>query len=443
VPLTKTTGFVSLFLAALALACNGDNLSDPGTGSAGTGSIQIEIATTGSAVDPDGYTLEVDAGPALAVGVSTTLQSANLTQGNHSVRLSGLAPNCSVSGDNPRTVAVAQGEAIVVRFSIDCVATARPDRSRIAFWSVRDGVGDIYLMSPDGTGVINLTGNVGAGTGTWSPVWSPDGNRIAYQIDQNMDIGVINADGTGKRNLTSSVRVLLNESTKNEEHEPVWSPDGQRIAYWGDRTALAEPSNWDIYAVNVDGSGLANLTNSHGDDYSPAWSPDGLKIAYFNGCGVGVCLMNSDGSGQVSLTSTPATSKPSWSPDGRTIMFTSFSEIRLINPDGTGERTIVTDGRIISFEPAWSPDGSRIAFTTRDIEVVNLDGTGRRKVTHSTVIPGKPSWSPDGTRVAYAGWQSKPTGDDTDIYVADVATGHEINITNDPAPEGDPAWSPN
>lgn len=437
-PLTKSIGAVPFLLVAIALACNGDDLSSPGTGS-----IQIEIATSGPMVDPDGYTLEVDAGPALAVGVATTLQSAGLTRGNHTVRLSGVAPNCLVSGDNPRTVTVAQGETVAVRFSIECTTTASPDRSRIAFFSVRDGVGDIYLMSPDGSGVVNLTRSVGEDA--WKPVWSPNGSRIAYHISTNADIGVINADGTGKRNLTNTVTGVLGDRANNEEYGPAWSPDGERIAFWGDQTALAMPANWDIYAINWDGSGLVNLSHSDGYDYEPAWSPDGRKIAYFSGCGLGVCLMNRDGTGQVSLTTTYVTSKPSWSPDGRTIMFPalvdSHFEIRLINPDGTHERTIVTDGGTTTFEPVWSPDGSRIAFTTGGIEVVNLDGTGRRTVTQSTAFPGSLTWSPDGTRLAYVGRGTEPH--DTDIYVADVETGKETNITNGPAPDNFPAWSPN
>ena len=522
--LTNTSGFVSLLLVALALACSGDNLTDPGTGS-----IQIEIVTSGAVVDPDGYTLEVDAAPALAVGVTASLQSPNLTRGNHTVRLSGVAPNCTVSGDNPRTVAVAQSQTVEVRFSIECTAvsgtleittsttggdldpdgysvqvdqgpaqliatngsitvadlapgmrlvevfgiapncridgsslrlvaiaageTTRavlsincspPDRSRIAFYSIREGGGaDIYLMSPDGSGVVNLTKSVGEGA--WMPVWSPDGSRIAYHISPDADIGMINADGTGKRNLTNTVPGGLGERTNNEEFGPAWSPDGKRIAFYGDRAALAEPANWDIYAINLDGSGLVNLSNSDGYDYEPAWSPDGRKIAYFSGCGLGVCLMNTDGTGQVSLTSTYVTASPSWSPDGRTIVFPalvdSHFEIRLINPDGTGERTIVTDGSY-PFEPVWSPDGSRIAFTTDGIEVVNLDGTGRRKVTHSSA--GRLTWSPDGTRIAYVGRGAEPyNGYDTDIYVTDVETGQETNITNNSARDDFPAWSPN
>jgi TolB protein len=54
----------------------------------------------------------------------------------------------------------------------------------------------------------------------------------------------------------------------NYAWDPSWSPDGQRIAFSSERDG-----NLEIYVINIDGSGLTRLTDHPGDDSSPAWSP--------------------------------------------------------------------------------------------------------------------------------------------------------------------------
>ena len=86
----------------------------------------------------------------------------------------------------------------------------------------------------------------------------------------------------------------------------------------------------EIYAVNADGSGKVNLTNDPADDFTPSWSPDGTKIAFARwdgGSGAEVYVMNADGTGQTNLTNNPADdSEPAWSPDGTKIAFTRRDE---------------------------------------------------------------------------------------------------------------------
>ena len=521
--LTGLTGSRLLLLAAVALACNGDDLTGPRTGI-----VRVHIATSGPEPDPDGYTLQLDDGPAQPVAVTAVLSLTDLPAGTHLLRLSGLAPNC-LSAESERTVAVGPGEIAVVQFAVDCKGTlgaieittlttgvdldpdgyliqldgaftirigvndlftwsrlaphlgtleiselatncrvqgpssqpvgiragqltriaftitcSAPDLSRIAFDSYRDGASDIYVMSPDGSGLTNLTRN--GAESSWRPVWSPDGRRIAFQLAPGFDIGVINADGSGKVNLTNTVPQAAGDRSNNEESHPTWSPDGTSIAYSRDHAGLLDEANWDIFVIRLDGGEVTNLTRGGGSDYLPNWSPDGRMIAYESGSSL--CIMNSDGTGQLCPASTGLVAEAlSWSPDGGTVMTSgvvdSHWEIRLINRDGTGERTIVTDGASV-FSPVWSPDGSRIAFASDALEVVNADGTGRRKVTPPGMYVGKPSWSPDGTKIAHTGPGPDPNDWYTtrDIYVTDVNTFEHTNLTNSQAPDDNPAWSP-
>jgi hypothetical protein len=116
--------------AILTMGC--DDSTGPATPT--TGAIEITVSTAGENidVDPDGYVLSIVAGPGLprwlpahSVGVNATVKVGPLPTGKYLVRLDGLAPNCSVSGTNPRSVDVITDEAASpVSFSVSCIAKA-------------------------------------------------------------------------------------------------------------------------------------------------------------------------------------------------------------------------------------------------------------------------------------------------------------------------------
>ena len=88
-----------------------------------TGSIAITTATTGTDQDADGYTVTIDNGSPGAVGTSASVTVPGLSPGPHTVRLGGLAANCTPQGENPRTVAVTAGETATTTFAVICTAT--------------------------------------------------------------------------------------------------------------------------------------------------------------------------------------------------------------------------------------------------------------------------------------------------------------------------------
>lgn len=134
-----------------------------------------------------------------------------------------------------------------------------PDGTEITFFSNRDGKDDIFVMNVNGSSQTNLTKN--AVVGGTLPSWSPTGTKIAFESsigsnpspDDNWEIEVINADGSGQTRLTNN---------SAEEREPSWSPDGTKIVFNSYRDG-----NWEIYVVDADGSNPTNLTNDAADDY--------------------------------------------------------------------------------------------------------------------------------------------------------------------------------
>ncbi|MGH7627891.1 MAG: TolB family protein, partial [Gemmatimonadales bacterium] len=159
--------------AALSvIGCNGDDNAAPST----DGAIQVSAATTGQPLDPDGYTVQT-AGRSRPLGVNAATVFGDLAPGNYTVELTGVHFDCAVAGSNPRSVTVTAAQTTETTFEVGCA----PPPERIAFATDRDGNFDIYLMNPDGTGLIRLTDHP---AGEVDPDWSPDGSRIVFESDR-------------------------------------------------------------------------------------------------------------------------------------------------------------------------------------------------------------------------------------------------------------------
>src|SRR5437867_3292860 len=182
--------------------------------------------------------------------------------------------------------------------------------SKIAFTSNRDQLPEpknfepteMYLMNENGSDQRRLTKtdwNEGASD------WSPNGTRIAFHGNKLCgapSTGPCKKSGVFLMNAFDPAEQILLTNLGQEEvgaelgaHFPAWSPNGQQIAFnsWGnaDGSGVKPPQTRDIFVINVDGTGLTNLTQNIkvegrqgakdilADDFRPDWSPDGRKIA--------------------------------------------------------------------------------------------------------------------------------------------------------------------
>jgi Tol biopolymer transport system component len=209
-----------------------------------------------------------------------------------------------------------------------------PD-GRIIYHSLRNDQLGLVIRYPDGTTKYPKSYEVHWEDDT--PSWSPDTNRVAYAFGSNSDpskpwrLMVMNADGIGRHELSGftgkypswgpggliAFRRVYNQeglylvsgdggtprllANVGKDTAPAWSPDGSRVAFMADKDSTGD---WEVYVINVDGSGLKNLTSSPTTmDLIPTWLPDGKHLAFrSNRGGVwGLWIMNDDGSGAVRI----------------------------------------------------------------------------------------------------------------------------------------------
>jgi WD40-like Beta Propeller Repeat len=179
--------------------------------------------------------------------------------------------------------------------------TFSPDSRRILYFQNGGNADGVYVMNADGSGQRRLTADAGFG-----PVFSPNGAQIAYF---GTGITIAGADGGGSHAILANTRTFIPPSAivTQTNSEPNWSPDGRQIIFTRQTATIAPGSHSiqvDVYVMNADGTGVRQLTSTPGvNEEEPSWSPDGLRIAYFkmperNPDGLGeIWVMNADGGG--------------------------------------------------------------------------------------------------------------------------------------------------
>jgi Tol biopolymer transport system component len=260
----------------------------------------------------------------------------------------------------------------------------------IAFASEREGNRQIYIMDANGANVQRITDTGGTAQ---QPSWSVN-NEIVFSLDNQLF--VMAADGTNVRPLSADG---VNPIQGNQ---PVWSPDGGRVAFSADQNG-----DVNLFAVNADGSNLQQITAEPGQDQQPSWSPDGSRIVF---------ATNRDGQ----------------------------FEIYVINADGSNPVRLTNNG-VDDLQPAWSPDGGRIAFATnqgenndREVFVMGADGSNPTRLTTTPGVDTQPTWSRDGTQIFFVSEREI----DREIYAMGADGSNPVRLTTAPGIDTQPAYKP-
>jgi len=278
-----------------------------------------------------------------------------------------------------------------------------PGRNGLIAWT-KPGLlvdSEIWVMNPDGTNQHALTDN---GSNDADPAWSPDGSMLAFEsvTGNAFNLYLINADGTGLRQLTYS--------TRHTDVQPAWSPDGGWIAF----SRQDMQGRGGIWKVDVAGTTLKRLTGEESQNSHPSWSPDGSTIAF-------------------------ETDRP------------GSHDLYLMDPDGANKRPLLSTPTIQEENPNWSPDGTRIAFDScpsssypcpgsadYNIFLVNVDGTGLTQITTDPKIDANPVWSPNGVHLVY---RSDASGN-TEVWRIRLSTLEAKKLTSGFTGGVDPDWQP-
>jgi dipeptidyl aminopeptidase/acylaminoacyl peptidase len=299
--------------------------------------------------------------------------------------------------------------------SVDAVALS-PDAARIAYTILyRDQPGrpypQIWVMDIASGRTSRLAGEKIVNS---DPVWSPNGEWIAYVADEGTDhhaeLMIAHPDGSGSRSLAPVIGT--NSPSKNEGNDVTWSPDGKKIAFVsatpGPETAAAtgdpmvftrynyhtvgfgegfsifnDNRRRHIFVVDVGSRQVRQLTRENFDDHSIDWSPNGEEIVFAS----------------------------NREPDPDEFWNNDLFALR-VSDDSIRRLTTTESGEYV---PRWSPDGGSITFmgtkaglNTMDSQneddhvwVMNADGTNRRELSTPDNRQGPPQWSPDGQAVYY------------------------------------------
>ena len=177
----------------------------------------------------------------------------------------------------------------------DAEPIVSPDGKQIVFGSQRYGDFDIYIMNFNGSDVRRLTDRIGYDGGPW---FSPDGKKIVwrawypeteeektmwqdcmennYIVPVPLDLWIMDTDGSNKK------RILHNGATN---FAPSWHPDGKRIIFSSNMDDWHKDikkfgHNFELYLINIDGTGLERITYNNVFDSFPMFSNDGKKLVF-------------------------------------------------------------------------------------------------------------------------------------------------------------------
>ena len=382
-----------------------------------------------------------------------------------------------IAGGTPTRIAEGLAWEVQPRFS--------PDGRRIAFTSDRGGGDNIWLMSADGSGKVQLTKE--DFRLMHQPTWSPDGQFIAakkhYTTGRSLGTGEVwlyHVSGGGGVKLVERP----NETHQKELGEPVYAPDGSGIYFTRNDTSgpifeYAQDSNAGIFVIEkyeLDSGERTTVVDGYGGAVRPTPSPDGSAIAFvrrdkddsqlwikdFASGEERMVYADLDRDVQETWAVTGVYPNMGWTPDSRSIVFWAGGKINRIGRDGSGFTAIpfrIDDTRGVADAPhpvipvapdsfttsipkfaTVSPDGRQVVFETLGKLYVKPVGGGQaRRLTSGDAIEAWPSFSRDGRSLVFVRWTDEGLGE---IVVSSASGGNVRTVTDQPGHYASPRFSP-
>jgi Tol biopolymer transport system component len=256
---------------------------------------------------------------------------------------------------------------------------------------------------------------------------------------------------------------------EGESGEAYFSPDGTKLIY---QSIQGDHPHYQIYTINVDGSGEQMISTGEGKTTCSYYTPDGKKIIYASTHhaplketegeeeesryswdfdeNFDIYIADPDGSNLTRLTTTEGyDAEGTFSPDGSRIVFTSNRdgdlELYTMNVDGSDPKRI-TNSEGYDGGAFYSPDGEKIIFRafreghrSAQVYLINADGTNEVQLTDTTGINWCPFFHPDGKTIIFSSNMADPKN--FDLYTININGTGLKQITQNPAFDALPVFS--
>ena len=281
----------------------------------------------------------------------------------------------------------------------------------------------------------------------YSPAISPDGKWLAFTSNrlQNAELYLMD--------LATRTLQQLTHTDELDEYMPAFSSDGQSIAFVSERTrggmmlppvqaSGSDPKTATIYLMDIDGRNQRPLIDIEGAQRAPVFSPDGQKIAFEsraptqgaqsepgsteNNDTLEIYAIHIDGRNMKRLTHNDVDDgHPTWAPNGKQIAFTGMVDdiyqIFSVNAEGGTVQQLTFGGTGSHYHPTFSPNGKRIIYVSNahnhyTLWRMNADGTNKTQLTSHIGAHFEPSLSKEGKTLVF----SSDRSDHMRIYLMDL-----------------------
>jgi Tol biopolymer transport system component len=322
-----------------------------------------------------------------------------------------------------------------------------PDGKQLAYYGGPDGPGLYVMVAKGGAQRRIARGHIAAGAPVDfqpSPVWSPDGARLAWATARGCDFGcaawevwAVSADGSNPTLVAARAG------------SPTWSPDGKQIAYEGNLDEEGYGNT--IYVADADGRNRRLVAKGT----HPSWSSSGWIAYHRSG---GLFVSRPDGSSGHRVAAGEIGPRVAWTQDGSGLGFErrlSNGDIELFSaaPDGR-DLTRLTRKPDYDQLLTWAPSADKLAWLHRDVlaaanpgyDLMTADtrGLGTKRLLDVSLAGAEnpPAWSSDGRTIVLSALPPESTRDPIAIWSIDVASGKAAPLAGAEGDAEAPSLSP-